>query len=60
MHRRLNTAILTIFLTINTASAEGVFKAGFAKIDVTPQAATPMWGASSLAGWTTMGTARPK
>lgn len=44
---------------IPLATAEGTFKAGFAKVDVTPTAPTPMWGYGARKDALSMGTRDP-
>ncbi len=50
-------AIATALIPL--AAAEGTFKAGFAKVDVTPTEPTPMWGYGARKDALSMGTRDP-
>lgn len=55
------TLLLAIALLVPgmLVHAEGVFRAGFAKVDVTPEKPTPMWGYGARHDWLSTGTRDP-
>lgn len=53
-------AILLTAVSLSTlVHAEGVFRAGFAKADVTPTEPTPMWGYGARHDWLSVGVRDP-
>jgi neutral ceramidase len=59
MLRTFIVCVLCLFVAAPAVAEEADFKVGFAKRDITPQAATPMWGYGARHAMLSQGTADP-
>ncbi|HUW59557.1 MAG TPA: hypothetical protein VMZ06_01020 [Candidatus Bathyarchaeia archaeon] len=59
MRRSLFTAFVLLTLILFAAASQAEFKAGFAKVDITPQKPCPMWGYGARHDMLSVGTLDP-